>query len=39
MAKFFGIPVADEDKEEKDGESSIPADTDANRDRIEDVDG
>ena len=33
------IPVADEDKEEKDGESSMPTDTDANRDRTEDVDG
>jgi hypothetical protein len=39
MANFFGIPVADEDKEEKDGESSMPTDTDANRDRTEDVDG
>jgi hypothetical protein len=39
MAKKFGIPVADEDKEEKDCESSMPTDTDANRDRTEDVDG
>ncbi|KAE8788157.1 hypothetical protein D1007_37855 [Hordeum vulgare] len=31
--------VADEDKEEKDGESSMPTDTDATRDRTEDVDG
>ena len=39
MAKKFGIPVADEDKEEKDGESSMPTDTDANKDRTEDLDG
>ncbi|KAE8770826.1 hypothetical protein D1007_57387 [Hordeum vulgare] len=39
MAKKIGIPVADEDKEEKGGESSIPTDTDATRDRTEDVDG
>ncbi|KAE8803961.1 hypothetical protein D1007_20117 [Hordeum vulgare] len=39
MAKKFGIPVADEDKEEKDGESSMPTDTDATRHRTEDVDG
>ena len=39
MANFFVILVADEDKEEKDGESSMPTDTDANRDRTEDVDG
>ena len=39
MANFFGIPVADEDKEGKDGESSMPTDIDAKRDRTEDVDG
>ncbi|KAE8799196.1 hypothetical protein D1007_25483 [Hordeum vulgare] len=39
MAKKFGIPVDDEDKEEKDGESSMPTDTDATRVRTEDVDG
>ncbi|KAE8817590.1 hypothetical protein D1007_04691 [Hordeum vulgare] len=39
MANFLGIPVVDEDKEEKDGESSMPTDIDATRDRTEDVDG
>ncbi|KAE8820878.1 hypothetical protein D1007_01195 [Hordeum vulgare] len=39
MAKMFGIPVADEDQEEKDCESSMPTDTNATRDRTEDVDG
>ncbi|KAE8779759.1 hypothetical protein D1007_47188 [Hordeum vulgare] len=39
MDNFFGIPVVDEDKEEKDGESSMPTDTNVTIDRIEDVDG
>ncbi|KAE8768127.1 hypothetical protein D1007_60436 [Hordeum vulgare] len=39
MDKFFGIPLADEDKEAKDGESSMPTYTYATRDRTEDVDG
>ncbi|KAE8813944.1 hypothetical protein D1007_08862 [Hordeum vulgare] len=34
-----GSDVADDDKEEKDGESSMPTDTNATRDRTEDVDG
>ena len=36
MANFFGIPVDDQDEEERD-ESSLP--NDANRDACEDVDG
>ncbi|KAE8788690.1 hypothetical protein D1007_37261 [Hordeum vulgare] len=39
MINFFDIPVADEDKEEKDGESSMTTNTDPTRDRTEDVDG
>ncbi|KAE8771643.1 hypothetical protein D1007_56456 [Hordeum vulgare] len=38
MANFFSISVVDEDKEEKDDESSMPTDTNAIRDRTEDVD-